>query len=109
MIPKRLLIHAISYSEPSGYDRDGNAVYTEAQDVQFVRLAPVLAAAKDSAGETKNDKLTVYIDPAITYPAIVPVENARIIWHGAAFTIREVKPCYTQGTEIVHHYEAALI
>ena len=104
-----LLIHSCTYAAPAGTDRDGNATYTEPATLEHVRIVPVLATAKSDVGETKDDKLTLYYAPFISTPAIIPEELARVTWGGKAYTIRSVQPCYTQGGDEVHHYEAALI
>jgi hypothetical protein len=106
---ENLLIHSCSYSAPAEIDRDGEITYGEAVTLEHVRIVPVLATAKSDVGETKDDKLTLYYAPAISTPAIIPEELARVTWGGKAYTIRSVQPCYTQGGETIHHYEAALI
>lgn len=106
---ENLLIHSCTYAAPAGTDRDGNATYTEPATLEHVRIVPVLVTAKSDVGETKDDKLTLYYAPFISTPAIIPEELARVTWGGKAYTIRSVQPCYTQGGDEVHHYEAALI
>ena len=106
---ENLLIHSCGYSTPAEIDRDGNITYSEEVTLQNVRIVPVLATAKSDEGETKDDKLTLYYAPFISTPSIIPEELARVTWNGAAYTIRSVQPCYTQGGDVVHHYEAALI
>jgi hypothetical protein len=106
---KDLLIHSCGYSTPAETDRDGNTVYSEEVTLEHVRIVPVLATAKSDVGETKDDKLTLFYAPFISTPAIIPEELARVTWGGKAYTIRSVQPCYTQGGDVVHHYEAALI
>lgn len=109
MIPLRLLIHNCTYSTIAGTDRDGNRIYNE-QELQHVRFAPVTTeTASAAAGETKNDRLTLYIDVANTTPAIIPQESARVTWNGEVYTIRAITPRYTMGGDTVHHYEAALV
>ena len=109
MIAPRLLIHNCIYRAPAQRDRDGNFIYNETE-LQAVRIMPVLAVNKDSAGETKNDRLTLYFDCTNSQPEGFELhENAQIIWNGDAYTIRSVQPCYTHSTTVVHHYEAALV
>lgn len=109
MIASRLLIHTCIYREIVGHDRDGNKIYSETE-LTGVRLMPVLAINKDSVGETKNDRLTLYYDCVYSEPVGVMLqESAQIVWNGASFTIRSVQPCYTHSTTVVHHYEAALV
>lgn len=106
---ENLLIHSCTYAAPAGTDRDGNETYGTPATLEHVRIVPVLATAKSDVGETKDDKLTLFYAPGISTPAIVPEELARVTWKGADYTVRSVQPCYTQGGEIIHHYEAALI
>ena len=106
---KQLLIHSCTYEAPATIDRDGNKTYGTAQSLSYVRFVPVLAAAKSDIGETKDDRLTLYIAPGITSPDVVPEELAKVTWNSEAYTIRSVTPCYTQGGDTVHHYEAALV
>ena len=106
---ENLLIHTCTYSEPTGYDRDGNETMSEAKTLTNVRLVPVLATAKSDIGETKDDRLTLYYAPGISAPEIVPKEKAQIVWNGGTYTIRSITPCYTQGGDAIHHYEAALV
>jgi hypothetical protein len=106
---KNLLIHSCKYEARTGTDRDGNETYATAETLEHVRIVPVLATEKSDVGETKDDKLTLYYAPAISTPAIVPEQLARVTWNGEVFTIRSVQPCYTQGGGTIHHYEVALI
>ena len=106
---RRLLIHTCTYEAPATTDRDGNKTYGTAQTLTNVRLVPVLATAKSDIGETKDDRLTLYIAPGITSPDVTPAELARVTWNSEAYTIRSVTPCYTKGGDTVHHYEAALV
>ena len=106
---KQLLIHSCTYAAPASTDRDGNKTYGTAQTLTNVRLVPVLATAKSDIGETKDDRLTLYIAPGITSPDVVPEELAQITWKSETYTIRSVQPCYTKGGDTVHHYEAALV
>ena len=106
---KNLLIHTCTYEAPATTDRDGNKTYGTAQQLTNVRLVPVLATAKSDVGETKDDRLTLYYQPGVSSPSITPEELARITWNSEVFTIRSVQPCYTQGGDTVHHYEAALV
>lgn len=106
---ENLLIHSCTYAAPAGTDRDGNTTYLEPVTLAKIRIVPVLATAKSDTGETKDDKLTLFYAPFISTPAIIPEELARVTWAGNAYTIRSVQPCYTQGGEVVHHYEAALV
>ncbi|MCQ2485821.1 MAG: minor capsid protein [Clostridia bacterium] len=108
MIPARLLIHNCIYCPPEEIDRDGNVVFNEIE-LTGVRIVPALATTKATEGESKADRLTIYIDPEFSTPAIIPQELAQIKWNGKAYTIREVTPCYTQGSDAIHHYEAALV
>ena len=106
---KNLLIHTVIYERPTDYDRDGNATFAEPVTLEHVRIVPVLATQKSDVGESKDDKLTLYYAPFVSTPQIIPEELARVTWNGNTFQIRSVTPCYTQGGEIVHHYEAALV
>lgn len=108
-IPERLLVHSCTYTPKTGYDRDGNPTAGESVTLAHVRLEAVLAAAKSTEGESKDDKLTLFYDPTYSTPAIIPAELATIEWNGKAYTIRSVTPCYTCGGDSVHHYEAALV
>ena len=106
---RNLLIHTCTYEAPATTDRDGNKTYGTAQTLTNVRLVPVLATAKSDVGETKDDRLTLYIAPGITNPDVTPAELARVTWNGEDYTIRSVTPCYTCGGDEVHHFEAALV
>ena len=108
-IPKRLLVHTCTYKEPSGYSRDGGATYGTASTLTNVRLEPVLATAKSDIGESKDDRLTLYYAVGVSSPSITPKENALVTWGGEDYKVRSVTPCYTQGTDAVHHYEVALV
>lgn len=108
MIPERLLVHNCLYSEKTS-DRDGNTVQGKSVLVEHVRFTAVLATAKASEGESKDDKLTFYYVPFVSSPAIIPQELASVEWNGKAYTIRSVTPCYTKGGDKIHHYEAALV
>ena len=109
MISPRLLIHTAIYQEIGAEDRNGNPTFDEEKTLENVRFVPVLATAKDSQGETANDRLTMFYCPFVSSPQIVPQKLARVTWNGEQYTIRSVTPCYTMGGESVHHYEAALV
>ena len=109
MIPAHLLVHTCSYSTATETDRDGNRVTTTVE-LTNVRLGPVVNGwTHGTAGETAEDKLTLYVVPNQTQPEIIPEEKAEINWQGKTYTIRSVTPCYTSGTDVVHHYEASLV
>lgn len=109
MLPAHLLVHACTYKTMTGTDRDGNAEYMEVE-LSGVRFGPVTYEARQSAAvETAADKLTLYIDPVRTQPAVIPEELAHVTWQGKDYTIRAVTPCYTRNTDAVHHWECALI
>lgn len=106
---KDLLIHSCTYSTTTETDRDGNSVTTSVE-LTGVRLGPVVTGyGIGTAGATAEDKLTLYVMPGVTEPEVTPEEGAKITWLGYSYTIRSVKPCYTSGTDAVHHYEAALV
>ena len=109
MIPARLLIHSCTYAAPTEYDRDGNATLGTAVTLSQVRLEPVTAATRSTEGESANDRLTLFYVPVLSNPQIVPEPLARVTWNSETYTVRSVTPCYTQGTDTVHHYEAALV
>ena len=104
-----LLIHSCTYEAPATSDRDGNKTYSEPVELQRVRVVMELATVRNNEGEAKNDVGTLYYTPFISSPQIIPEELARVTWQNKTYTIRKVYPCYTQGGEVVHHYEAALV
>lgn len=104
-----LLIHSIDYSEPAGRTRDGKTTYTTPVTVSAVRVAPVLETAKSDTGESKNDRLTLYVFCGISTPETVPLELAKVVFNGKDYTIRAVTVCYAQDGTTPHHYEAALV
>lgn len=106
---KSLLIHTCTYYAPSTRDRDGNITYNEGVALSNVRLVPVLATMKSDVGETKDDKLTLYVAPFSSTPQIIPEELAKISFKNCDYTIRSVTPCYAKDGDAVDHYEAALV
>lgn len=108
-IPVNLLIHSCTYEQPTGKDRDGNITYGTPQTLEHVRFEAVEATEKSDIGETKDDRLTMFIDCETTAPAVVPAELAKVTWLENVYTIRSVTPRYTRGGVTVHHYEVALI
>lgn len=104
-----LLIHSITYSEPAARTRDGKTTYTTPVTVSAVRVAPVLETAKSDTGESKADRLTLYVFPKKSTPATVPHELAKVVFDGKEYTVRAVTVCYAQDGTTPDHYEAALI
>lgn len=104
-----LLIHSCTYAAPAGTDRDGNKTYDAPVELEHVRVVMELATVRTNEGEAKNDVGTLYYTPFESTPQIIPEELALVTWQGKPYTIRKVYPCYTQGGEVVHHYEAALV
>ena len=104
-----LLIHSCTYEAPATSDRDGNKTYGEPVELHRVRIVMELATVRNNEGEAKNDVGTLYYTPFVSSPQIIPEELARVTWQNKTYTIRKVYPCYTQGGEVVHHYEAALV
>ena len=104
-----ILVHSCTYEAPATSDRDGNKTYGEPVELHRVRIAMELATVRNNEGEAKNDVGTLYSTPFISSPQIIPEELARVTWQNKTYTIRKVYPCYTQGGEVVHHYEAALV
>jgi len=103
------LIHTCTYEAPANSDRDGNKTYAEAVTLQHVRVVMELATVKNNEGEAKNDVGTLYYAPFTSTPQIIPEELARVTWQGKTYTVRKVYPCYTQNSDVIHHYEAALV
>ena len=103
-----LLIHSCTYEAPATSDRDGNKTYGAPVELQRVRVVMELATVRANEGEAKNDVGTLYYMPFESSPQIIPEELARVTWQGKAYTIRKVYPCYTYS-DIIHHYEAALV
>lgn len=103
------LIHTCTYEAPANSDRDGNKTYEEAVTLQHVRVVMELATVKNNEGEAKNDVGTLYYAPFTSTPQIIPEELARVTWQGKTYTVRKVYPCYTQNSDVIHHYEAALV
>lgn len=117
MIPLHLLVHTCTLKKRTGVDRNRNPTYTDTV-LTHVRIEATLQTVRQDIGETKTDTMTLFIDPEHTqYSTIVngetsaaqvlPEELDAVEWQGRSFTVRSVKPCYSQGNA-PHHWEYTL-
>lgn len=71
----------------------------------------------DGFNPLTDENLEAYVDEnGVTYgellekdvDLIFPKELDVIVWHKNAYTVRGVTPCYTKGTDELHHLEVQL-
>lgn len=114
-IPKRLLVHECILKKKKGMDRNRNPTFEE-YTLKNVRIGATLASTRGTAGETKADTMTLFVDSensafyldGETVESVQIEELDCIEWSGKTFTVRSIAECFTQETEKPHHLEVTL-
>jgi hypothetical protein len=122
-IPRIALVHEILFESLMSRNADGDGTYATAQQIFFVRCNAVAAWIRNSNGEMKDDKLTLFYDcvnslPMVVVPGVDPdpdtiiegdplsivfKQGDRVTFMGDIYSVREVKK-----DSLPHHYEVIL-
>jgi len=108
-IPKKALIHKITYTEfeenTGGWGGGSN---NEPREIKHVRFQPKSEVKKTSETEEKLVKGVLFIDQKHSKPFIPLVPQSDVVFQGESLTVLTCEPVYTIS-EIPHHYEVELI
>ena len=74
--PRRVLVHKVIVYSPTGTDRSNKPTYGASAPVSFVLCEPVSAWRQNSAGEMKDDKLTLFFDCVNSEPNTQALKKA---------------------------------
>ncbi len=107
-IPRKLLIHSVTYTEKSDNDGGwGGGSENEPKVIKHVRFKPKNAVRKTSQNEEKLIKGILFIDAKYSKPYIPLVVDSTVNFNGADLTVLSCEPCFTDDYE-PHHYEVEL-
>jgi hypothetical protein len=121
-IPRIALVHDILFESLTSRNADGDGTYATAQQIFFVRCEPIKDWIRNSNGEMKDDKLTLFYDcvnslPMVVVPGVDPdpdtivegdplsivfKQGDRITFKSESYSVRTIKDFSP------HHYEVIL-
>ena len=101
-IPRRILVHSVTYSARASVDEYNNPTYATGVPVSFVRLEPVKMTALRALGELKDDKFTLYYDCENSEPTGVAFKELdKITYNGSDYIIRSISDFSPHHLEMV--------
>lgn len=102
-ISRNILSHDVQYAKRTGTDADGNGIYATAVSIYFVRCEPVKSWLRNTDGEMKDDKLTMFYDCVNSDPSSANFKKGdKVVFKNEDYTVREVKDFSP------HHFEVIL-
>lgn len=108
-IPKRLLIHEITYTEKSNNTGGwGGGSENEVKVIKNVRIKSKNAVKKTAENEEKLVKGILFIDAKYSKPFIPLVVDSKVSFKGTDLTVLSCEPVFTD-IDTPHHYEVELI
>ncbi|MDG6156174.1 minor capsid protein [Lactococcus formosensis] len=108
-IPKKLLIHEVSYIPPEkeGDGSIGGNTDQEPKIIKRVRFNPNHKLIKKPGNVESFTTGVLFIDSVNSAPFISPAEGGTIVFKGRKLKVIECKEAYTDQVE-VHHLEVML-
>src|SRR5690554_698603 len=105
-IPRKLLIHTITYKEYTGGDGWGDD-YAADVEVKNVRVEPSSSMTRNSNQEEIIGEYVLIIDGVNSSPFINPKEKDKIVFDNKELEVGKVQTFYALSNK-VHHIEAEL-
>lgn len=107
-IPRSLLIHKAVYAREAGAKRWSEAVLTDRQELQFVRIEPSEQIVRDKNNAEIQTAATLFYDCRNSLPKETEFAVDEIIlFNGQQYKIQSVEALYDEKR--LHHYELELI
>lgn len=110
-IPKRNLIHTITYEEYKGEDPFGGGGddFAESETLSRVLFQPKSSLRRDGNGEEIQLTGIIFLDAKNT-PDFKPlIEKSRITFNGKDMRVNACKPLYAFDPKTPHHYEIEVV
>jgi len=105
-IPKRLLIHSVTYEEYKEDDGYGDS-FADPIEIKNVRVEPKSAIARSNIREDIEGSTLLFLDRRHSSPFLRPVERSRITFNGRRYEVSSVDEFYADS-DVVHHLEVTL-
>lgn len=107
-IPKKLLIHTVTYAREGEEDRWGNAELVDRQELRYVRMEPSSKIVRDKNGAEIQLAVTLFYDCRNSRPMNLSFKTDDIIiFNEHKYRTSLVEPLY-DGKKL-HHYELGLV
>lgn len=107
-IPKKLLIHTVTYAREGEEDRWGNTELVDERELRSVRMEPSSKVVRDKDGAEIQLAATLFYDCRNSRPMNLFFQaDDIIIFNGQKHRVILVEPLY-DGKKL-HHYELGLI
>ncbi|WP_153124672.1 putative minor capsid protein [Peribacillus tepidiphilus] len=105
-IPKRVLIHEVTYEEYAGNDGWGES-YKEPVTLSNVLVQSVSNISRSNTAEEKLYKSLLFFDVVNSSASaeFTFKEKSKVTFEGQVMTVAKVNPCYAFT---LHHYEVEL-
>src|SRR5699024_5239066 len=106
-LPKKWLIHSISYEEHTGKkDSYGNPLYDDPVTIKYVRFDNETVFSRDSTERKIVANAVIFVDS--THSTNIPkkfVEESKIAFNGNDYTLKKVIDCYYPTKNKIRHWE----
>jgi hypothetical protein len=104
-IPKKLLLHAVTYEE--FVQDDYGSKFLPPQTIRYVRVEPKNAIARSNIRDDDEGSTILFIDYRYTTPFIRPVERSRISCNDKSYEVTKVNEFWADESTI-HHIEVEI-
>lgn len=108
-IPKKILIHTVTIKTPTGEkDRWGNVVYTDPEEIKFVRLESTTKRIQTKESQDLQLSTLMFYDCKNSNPNTIIFSQGQVItFNGLDLIVQIIEPLYDEKK--LHHYELGLI
>jgi len=108
-LPKRWLIHTITYEEYIGKDDWGNPIYDDPIEIKHVRFDNSTVFSRDSTQTKVLADGIIFVDAINSNPILNFKEQSKIVFQREELTLQKVIPCYHPTKNKIRHYELEVI
>ena len=106
-IPRRLLIHSVTYEEYAGNDGWGET-YLSPVTLENVLVQPVSNISRSNIAEEKRYRAILFFDMTHSTPKVTFKEKSRVTFNGETMIVQKVNTLYALSTT-PHHIEVELV
>lgn len=108
-LPKRWLIHSISYEELIDTDDYDNPIYADPIEIKHVRFDDSTVFSRDSTQKKVVADAVVFVDATHSTPLPKFVEDSKITFNSRTYTLKKIVDCYQPHKNEIRHYELEVI
>lgn len=109
-IPAWLLNDTATYAAPTGEDAYGNPTNGTPVTLTAIYVEVTQTREVGTLGEQDRDDLVVFFDAENSKPLGQTFANGgKVVWNGATYLTRNVKPYKNPLTNAMHHWEVGLV